>query len=188
MEIKKRIFLISIAFLFLSALAFSQPRGGNGGGGRSPSGGKNRTAPFRSSSKKSTGSGKTNTQAFNGMRLSGEHDPFQVVQIVVKKDSIVITFNIPIDNATFAAKNIFMNENSLDKAAKIKFNKTGKIVEIKKTIEKGVDFILEFKDVKSYDGETLAIAKFDSLSQGIKKEFPVIKRGDSEDSQKGNAE
>ena len=184
MKIRKKIFVLFFEFLFLSTLALAQPFGGGGGGSRglggggpggsgSDRGGGNfRPAPRRSSSKS------RDTQAFNGMRVSKSHDPFQVVVIEVKEKSIFVSFNICTNSRSFKKENILLNGVPLDEATKTRFNITGKRLEIQRAIPNGEEATLEFKDVKSYDDETLVVTKFESLSSGTKKEFPIIKRED----------
>lgn len=191
--------------MFLTSIAFAQPGGGggggrSGGGGHGSNGGRSSPPPARggspsspsnsapppprsSSSDSSSSNGRLSTQAFNGMRLSKNHEPFQVVLIESTKTSIFVTFNIPLNPISLKWKNILINGNALDKTSEIKFNKTGRTLEIKTNLMVGTKFTLEFKNVKSYDNESLTVTKFTSLLPWTSQEYPSIKSTETEERQ-----
>ena len=150
MKLIKPILKISIIFL-ITQVSFAQPDGAP------------RSSPDRAS-----------LRSFNGMRFSSNHAPFQVAFIESTNESILVTFNIPVDPASLKAKNIFINGAPLEKSATLRFNKTGKILEIEKELSVGTKFTLEFENAKSYDGEELKVKFFDSLLPWTSHEYPLI--------------
>lgn len=178
MKTKKRIAIFAVIFSFLASFIFAQPAGGGGGnrGGGPGAGGSSRPGvPSKKPSvpkSKSSGS-KSKITAFNGMRVGTEHESFHVVLIEVEKKSVQVTFNIPVNASTFTHENILINGEPLEKDVKIKFNKTGKLVEIKIALGERTESKIEFKDVKSYDNESLAVQSFDKIIVGKKQEYTL---------------
>lgn len=113
--------------------------------------------------------------SFNGIRLLPAHDPFQVVLIESTKNTVIVTFNIPVNPLSFNYKNILINDEPLTESNKIRFNKAGNLIEIKKELSVGTRFTVEFTGLKSYDGENLTVTKFNSLLPWTSTEFPSIK-------------
>lgn len=195
MRIAKQILFIFLILTNLTGLAFAGP-GGNGGPGGGAGGpgapgspsSHGPSAPPPSSPRGSTPSApngsslqppcpsatKLSTMSYNGMRLCKDHDSFQVVLIESTSESILVTFNIPVNPSSFKRKNIFINDEELDSSSEIRFNKTGKILEIKTKLLVGTRFNLEFKDAKSYDREKLTVSRFESLLPWTTTEYPVI--------------
>lgn len=181
MRVGKFLFVVSLVFFCFNSLALAQPAGGGGAGGRggNPGGGgmDRGGSPSRPEPRRSTSSSsKKDTQSFNGMRVSSSHEQFQVVLIESKEESLRITFNIPVDPKTFTSQNILIDGSPLNEATELKFNKTGKMLEIKFSLLRGKNSTLEFKDVKSFDGETLLVSSFSDLLLGIKMEYPEVKK------------
>ena len=175
MSRKLLISLIAIFSLNFALLAQPGPGGGPGGpgpggpgGGFGGRGGHGEPAPRTSAPNM-----KHSAHSFNGMRLSLVHDPFQVVIIETNTDSLRIFFNIPVNPASLRTKGIFINDESLDKSAELKFSKTGNLVEIQSELPSDTEFTLELKNVKSYDGEKLSVSKFESLEVGKHKEYKI---------------
>lgn len=177
---KRKIFFLVFFLIFSTSPFFAQPGGGRGpsghggpggpGGSHSPSGpGAGRgghSAPINPGNLNTSG-----THSFNGMRLPSKHNPFQVVHIETTSEIILITFNIPINPSTCKRENIFINGKELDESSDFRYNKTGKILEIKTKLSVGTKFTLEFKNLKSYDQEELKVKKFESLLPWTSKEY-----------------
>lgn len=202
---KRKIFFIAyITFFLVNALIYAQPggRGGPGGGpgpgapgGGAPGGKGGPAAPGPSAP--SGPSGRTNgghsvpinpnnintkdTHSFNGMRLPSKHAPFQVVHIESTDETIFVTFNIPLNPSTCKKANILINGIPLDSTATLRFNKTGRILEIKTKLYVGTRFSLEFKNVKSYDLDELKVKKFEFLLPWTSSEYPAIKANEKGD-------
>ena len=175
----RKLFIISILLFILSAVINAQPKGE-----RAPKG-MDKGRMDRSSSRKSaSGGSKKETNSFNGMRISTTHDVFHVTLIEVKNEVFYITFNIPINPTTFINENIIVNGSPLNHDTEVKFNKTGKRVEIQFALPEGEKSSLEFKNVKSYDGEALKISEFSMLERGKKNEYQVPKSDESKKSEK----
>ena len=186
MNLRKNFIIIAGLFFAGSAFLYAQGAGGERErSGGAPDRGFSERAPARPEkparpsrdSDSSDLSRIKNTQSFNGMRISSEHEPFQVVLISADEKSITVIFNIPINPGTFRKTNIFINGVSLDtfdKKAQIRFNKTGKVVEIRTALPADFESTLEFSGARSFDNSTLAIANFLSIKPGFNREYPKI--------------
>ncbi len=119
--------------------------------------------------------------SFNGIRLLPVHDPFQVVLIESTKNTVIVTFNIPVNPLSLNQKNILINGEPLTRANKIRFNKTGNLIEINTELSVGTKFTVEFTDLESYDGEKLTVTKFNSLLPWTSTEYPSIKTEENEE-------
>lgn len=126
---------------------------------------------------------KTVTKSYNGMRIAQKHEQFQVVYIDSTRDSISVTFNVPVNTTSIKKKNILVNNTPLSRFNSLKFNKTGRIIEIKTRLSVGTKFTLELKNIKSYDGKELKTTYFSSLLPWTSTEYPVIKLNKTEDTE-----
>lgn len=120
-------------------------------------------------------------RSYNGLRFSPTHDPFQVVLIESTKTTVAVTFNIPVNPLSLNQKNILINGEPLTRANKIRFNKTGNLIEINTDLSVGTRFTIEFTDLESYDGEKLTVTKFNSLLPWTSTEYPSIKTEENEE-------
>lgn len=110
--------------------------------------------------------------AYNGLRFSTTHGPFRVAFIESTDESILVTFNVPVDSSSLKRQNILIDGLPLKESTPLRFNRTGEILEIKTELSVGTKFTLEFKNAKSYDGEELSITFFDSLLPWAAHEYP----------------
>lgn len=161
MSKRKRSVILSVLSLLIVSLCSAQVRKGAFLGSSGPS--DSRKKPCHK------------LQSFNGMRISPTQDPFQVVLIESTKNMVAVTFNIPINPASFTQENILINDEPLSKSNKIRFNKNGKHFEIMTELSVGTRFTLEFTDIQSYDGKKLAVTKFYSLLPWTSTEYLPIK-------------
>lgn len=159
---KRKILLPGILLIFSLGNFFAQSPASSSGSGHSA-----HLTPTSLNTK--------NTRPFNGFRLASKHEPFHVDYIESTSDTILVTFNIPVNPATCRHENIFINRKMLDKSAEFRYNKTGKILEIRTRLSVGTKFTLEFQNLKSYDQEELKVKKFESLLPWTSKDFTVIK-------------
>lgn len=97
------------------------------------------------------------------------------------KTTVAVTFNIPVNPLSLNQKNILINGEPLTRANKIRFNKTGNLIEINTDLCVGTRFTVEFTYLESYDGEKLTVTKFDSLLPWTSTEYPSIKTEENEE-------
>ena len=114
-----------------------------------------------------------NSQSYHGMRMTSDQSTFEVVFISTENGTIQLGFSIPVNPSSIKAENIILNGTPLSKETPIKFNKTGKIVEITKTLPTGVESVLTLNEILSFDNQTLAITELDGLVPGELKNYSL---------------
>ncbi len=107
-----------------------------------------------------------NSQSYHGMRMSSDQSAFEIVFVSTENGIIQLGFSIPVNPNSFKAENIILNGSSLPGNTPIKFNKTGKIVEISKTLPDGMESELILNDIISYDNQTLVTTNLNGLRPG----------------------
>ena len=113
-----------------------------------------------------------NSQSYHGMRVNSD-SAFEVVFVSTENGIIQLGFSVPVNPNSFKAENIILNGKSLTKDTPIKFNKTGKVVEIAMTLPAGADSVLSFKDILSFDNQTLANPELKELKPGEVKHYSL---------------
>jgi hypothetical protein len=83
----------------------------------------------------------SDSQSYHGKRMSNG-SAFEIVFISTENGIIQLGFSIPVNPQSVRPENIFLNGNPLNNNTAIKFNKTGKIVEIGTALPAGVVSVL----------------------------------------------
>lgn len=104
----------------------------------------------------------SDSQSYHGKRMSNG-SAFEIVFISTENGIIQLGFSIPVNPQSVRAENIFLNGNPLNKNTAIKFNKTGKIVEIGTALPAGVVSVLVIREVRSFDDQELETEELDEL-------------------------
>lgn len=109
-------------------------------------------------------------EAYHGMRVSSDSSTFEIVFVSTENEIIQLGFSIPVNPNSFKAENITLNGSPLAAGTPIKFNKTGKIVEITKSLPAG-ESVLALKEILSFDNQTIASVELDGLRPGETKDY-----------------
>lgn len=97
-----------------------------------------------------------NSQSYHGMRVSTDQSDFEVVYASSESGILQLGFSIPVNPQSFKAENISLNGSPLANSTPIKFNKTGKIVEITMDLPAESESVLSLSGILSYDNQPLA--------------------------------
>ena len=111
------------------------------------------------------------SQSYHGMRVTSDSSAFEIVFISTENGIIQLGFSIPVNPSSFRAENIILNGTPLAADTPIKFNKTGKIVEISMTLPAGIESVLKVKEILSFDNQPLEITELDGLKPGELKNY-----------------
>jgi hypothetical protein len=104
----------------------------------------------------------SDSQSYHGKRMSNG-SAFEIVFISTENGIIQLGFSIPVNPQSVRPENIFLNGNPLNNNTAIKFNKTGKIVEIGTALPAGVVSVLVIREVRSFDDQELETEELDEL-------------------------
>jgi len=115
----------------------------------------------------------SDSQSYHGKRVSSNQTPFEIVFISTENGIIQLGFSIPVNPQSLKPENIYLNRKPLNKDTTIKFNKTGKIVEISATLPSGVESVLAINEVRSFDDQTLETSELTELVPGETKEYSL---------------
>ena len=110
-------------------------------------------------------------ESYHGMRVSSDSSAFELVFISTENGIIQLGFSIPVNPNSFKAVNITLNGAPLDNDTPIKFNKTGKIVEITMPLPSGVESVLTLKEILSFDNQTLESTVLNGLKPNETKDY-----------------
>ena len=108
---------------------------------------------------------------YHGMRLPSSHEPFSVVAIVIGKSTVSIFFNVPINPRSFEKSDFFLNGKPLPKNASLKFNRSGKMLEITMPLPDEIN--LRLFCISSYDGEALSRTDFFGLRKDSSSKYKI---------------
>ena len=108
---------------------------------------------------------------YHGMRLPCSHEPFSVVAIVIGKSTVSIFFNVPINPRSFEKSDFFLNGKPLPKNASLKFNRSGKMLEITMPLPDEIN--LRLFCISSYDGEALSRTDFFGLRKDSSSKYKI---------------
>lgn len=125
--------------------------------------------------------GSKGIRSFNGMRIARTTEPFQVILIDAEESSVKIIFSSPVNPNTVRKKDIFINGLSLeefDPKAKIRFNTSGRLLEIHTSLPADSESVIEFSEARSFDEFPLENKRFQSIRPGFHQEYS--KRSESE--------
>ena len=100
-----------------------------------------------------------------------ESGEFLVVYVQANDESVKILFNKKISPKSVRADEITVNGHPLQNAALIKFSRTGKIIECKVALPKGIDSTLSLSSVESISGTKIANPVIKGIKPGYKIEF-----------------
>ena len=109
-------------------------------------------------------------ESYHGMRVSSDSSTFEIVFVSTENEMIQLGFSIPVNPNSFKAENISLNGSPLAAGTPIKFNKTGKIIEITKSLPAG-ESVLALKEILSFDNQTIASVELDGLRPGETKDY-----------------
>lgn len=115
--------------------------------------------------------------SFNGMRIARTQEPFQVIFIDANQSFVRIIFNSPVNPNTVRKKDIFINGLSLeefDQNAKIRFNTSGRLLEIQTSLPADSESVIEFNGARSFDEFPLETKRFPSIKPGFRHEYNKI--------------
>lgn len=105
----------------------------------------------------------SDSQSYHGKRMNSNGSAFEIVFISTENGIIQLGFSIPVNPQSVRPENIFLNGNPLNNNTAIKFNKTGKIVEIGAALPAGVVSVLVIREVRSFDDQELETEELDEL-------------------------
>lgn len=108
---------------------------------------------------------------YHGMRLPCSHEPFSVVAIVIGKSTVSIFFNVPINPRSFEKSDFFLNGKPIPKTASLKFNRSGKMLEITMPLPDEIN--LRLYCISSYDGESLSRTDFFGLRKDSSTKYKM---------------
>ena len=111
------------------------------------------------------------SQSYHGKRMSSNQTSFEIVFISTENAIIQLGFSIPVNPQSVKAENIILNGRPLSQDTTIKFNKTGKIVEINAALPSGVTSVLTINEVRSFDDQELEISELTELIPGETIEY-----------------
>ena len=114
-----------------------------------------------------------NSQSYHGMRVSSDQSAFEIVFVSTENGIIQLGFSLPVNPNSFKPENILLNGKALTKETPIKFNKTGKLVEITMPLPASAESNLVLKDIVSFDNQTLASTELTGLKPGEIKHYSV---------------
>jgi len=111
------------------------------------------------------------SQSYHGKRMSSNQTSFEIVFISTENAIIQLGFSIPVNPQSVKAENIILNGRPLSQDTTIKFNKTGKIVEINAALPSGVTSVLAINEVRSFDDQELETSELTELIPGETIEY-----------------
>ena len=111
------------------------------------------------------------SQSYHGKRMSSNQTSFEIVFISTENAIIQLGFSIPVNPQSVKAENIILNGRPLSQDTTIKFNKTGKIVEINAALPSGVKSVLAINEVRSFDDQELETSELTELIPGETIEY-----------------
>ena len=111
------------------------------------------------------------SQSYHGKRMSSNQTSFEIVFISTENAIIQLGFSIPVNPQSVKAENIILNGRPLSQDTTIKFNKTGKIVEINAALPSGVTSVLTINEVRSFDDQELETSELTELIPGETIEY-----------------
>ena len=156
----------SVVFIFFFVLAFSiyaQPKDVDR---QPPSREPISREPIREPPEKKEKKGESDSVVFHGKKMPTDTERFAVAVIVVNKDNIMIFFNMPVNPRSFDKSDIYIDGKPLPSSASVKFNRSGKMLEITMPIPPFSNFTLSLNNVCCYTGESLEKSEFRNLGVG----------------------
>ena len=111
------------------------------------------------------------SQSYHGKRMSSNQTSFEIVFISTENAIIQLGFSIPVNPQSVKAENIILNGRPLSQDTTIKFNKTGKIVEINAALPSVVTSVLTINEVRSFDDQELETSELTELIPGETIEY-----------------
>ena len=115
----------------------------------------------------------SDSTSYHGKRVGTNQTPFEIVFISTENGIIQLGFSIPVNPQSLKPENILLNKKPLSKDTAIKFNKTGKVVEIEASLPSGVESVLQINEVRSFDDQTLETSELNELVPGATKEYSL---------------